>query len=86
LEKLPGGDLGPYFQRLAKNEFRARTAEERFFVMLKGALVEGFYTSEEGIQKELGYQGMGHVMEFPDFTNVTARVPRAYRPRLRAHS
>jgi hypothetical protein len=86
LAKLPDRDLEPYLQRLAKDEFRARTPDERFFVLLKGALVEGFYTSEEGIQKELGYQGMGHVMEFPDFTGVKAEVPAGYRPQLRAHS
>lgn len=69
---------------MARNEFAPRRREEHFFVMLKSALVEAFYTSEEGITKELGYRGMGHVMEFPDFTNVQPKVPAGYKPMLKA--
>ena len=69
-------------RKWSRNEFRPRTADERFFVLLKSALVEGFYTSEAGIRGELGYQGMGHVMEFPDFTQIRAVRIAGYRPRL----
>jgi hypothetical protein len=68
---------------LAKREFAPRTRDDWFFVLLKGAVVEGFYTSQEGIEKELGYQGMGHVMEFPDFTNTVTAIPGDYKPMLR---
>lgn len=71
---------------MAKNEFSPRSREERFFVMLKSALVEAFYTSEEGITKELGYRGMGHAMEFPDFTKVATKAPSGYKPMLKARS
>lgn len=71
---------------MARNEFAPRRREERFFVLLKSALVEAFYTSEEGITKELGYQGMGHVMEFPDFTQVETKIPAGYKPMLRART
>jgi len=71
---------------LAKREFSPRTRDDWFFVLLKGAVVEGFYTSQEGIEKELGYRGMGHVMEFPDFTQTTTAIPEGYRPLLRSRA
>lgn len=73
-------------RKLARNEFSPRTKDERFFVLLKGAATEGFYTSKEGINKELGYQGMGFLVEFPDFSNVKAERPANYKPMLRARS
>ncbi len=79
----PAPDRAALLRTWSRNEFRPRTANERFFVLLKSALVEAFYTSEEGIRGELGYQGLGHVMEFPDFTQVQAARPAGYRPRLR---
>ncbi len=79
-------NLESLLRRLARNEFRARTRDERFFVLLKSAAVDAFYTSEEGITRELGYQGMGHVMEFPDFSGTKAETPAGYRPMLRAHA
>jgi hypothetical protein len=71
---------------LSKNEFQPRSREDQFFVLLKSALVEAFYTSEEGITKELGYQGMGHVMEFPDFTNIETKTPAGFKPMLKARA
>ncbi len=79
-------DLNGALLSAAKNEFRPRRREDHFFVLLKSSLVEAFYTSEEGIVKELGYKGMGHVMEFPDFTGVTTRTPAGYRPMLKART
>lgn len=79
-------NLEARLRQLARNEFRPRTREERFFVLLKSAVVDAFYTSEEGITKELGYQGLGHVMEFPDFTGVKTQVPKDHKPMLRARS
>jgi hypothetical protein len=76
-------DKAALLRRWSRNEFRPRTDGERFFVLLKSAAVEAFYTSEAGIRGELGYQGMGHVMEFPDFTSVKAQRPPGYQPRLR---
>jgi hypothetical protein len=78
--------IEPFLHRASRNEFRARTADERFFVLLKSAVVEGFYTSEEGISKELGYQGMGFLLEFPDFSQEKPAVPAGHKPMLRAHA
>lgn len=72
--------------KLSRKEFAPRAKDERFFVLLKSAVTEGFYTSEEGINKELGYQGMGFLVEFPDFSNVKAEKPANYKPLLRARS
>ena len=79
-------DVEKTLRAMAKNEFTPRSREDHFFVVLKSALVEAFYTSEEGITKELGYQGMGHLMEFPDFTNVQAKVPEGHKPMLKARA
>ena len=54
--------------------------------MLKGAVAEGFYTSREGIQRELGYQGLGFLREFPGCAHDTHEAPADYKPRLMARS
>jgi hypothetical protein len=64
-------------------EFNPVTDEQEFFVLLKGAVVEGFYTSEEGIEKELGYQGMSFVLEFPGCQHDNHPRPVDFQPALR---
>lgn len=87
LAKLaPVKDVDTPLLKWCRHEFRPRTADERFFVLLKGAVTEAFYTSEEGISKELGYQGMGFLLEFPDFSKDKVERPANYRPLLQAHS
>ena len=66
----------------SRNEFAPRSRPEQFFVMLKGAVTEGFYTSQEGIQRELGYQGLGFLREFPGCTHQSHETPAGYKPRL----
>lgn len=73
-------------RELAKNEFAPETRDEEFFVLLKGAVVEAFYTSEEGIRKELGYQGRGFLREFPGCTHEEHETPASYRPLLQSRS
>lgn len=70
----------------SKNEFRPRTPAERFFVMLKDACVDGFYTSREGIVKELGYKGYTFLREFPGAEPADLQVPPGYQPLLRQRS
>lgn len=70
-------------RRVAANEFQARTPDERFFVLLKDATVEGFYTSREGIEKELGYRGYTFLREFPAADMTQVRRDPAYQPALR---
>lgn len=75
--------IDAYLETLAANEFSPRTQDEQFFVLLKDAVVEGFYTSQEGIQKELGYQGLGFLREFPGCGHATHAKPENYHPQLR---
>ncbi len=70
----------------SKNEFRPRTSAERFFVMLKDACVDGFYTSREGIVKELGYKGYTFLREFPGAEPADLQAPAGYQPLLRQRS
>lgn len=70
--------------RAAANEFEPKSREDQFFVLLKAAAVEGFYTSQEGISKELGYQGLGFLRAFAGCTHETHMAPEGFRPRLRA--
>ncbi len=79
-----GAAIDAILAEQARNEFSPRTEDERFFVYLKTAVTEGFYTSQEGISKELGYKGMGFDMDFPGCTHAEHEVPADYRPLLRS--
>jgi gluconate 2-dehydrogenase gamma chain len=70
----------------SRNEFRPRTPSERFFVMLKDACVDGFYTSREGIVKELGYKGYTFLREFPGAKPEDLKAPAGYKPLLQQRS
>jgi hypothetical protein len=72
--------------QLVANEFSPKTADEQFFVIFKNAMVAAFYTSEEGITKELGYQGMGFVRDFRGYQGETFVVPEGYVPQLKVRS
>ncbi len=61
-------------------EFAPVTEKQKFFVLVKSAVVEAFYTSEEGINKELSYQGMKFLMNFEGCTHASHKVPESYRP------
>jgi len=56
-------------EKLAANEDHPQTAEERFFVCLKRATVEGYYTSTIGIHQDLQYQGNEALPDFPGCTH-----------------
>ena len=49
---------------IARNEKSPRTPLETFFVMAKTATINGYYTSEIGIHRELKYQGNKMLPEF----------------------
>lgn len=78
-----GAEIDVVLTAISKNEFEPSLPEEEFFVLLKSAVVDGFYTSEEGIKKELGYLGNGFLSAFPGCTHALHKTPADYRPLLR---
>jgi hypothetical protein len=79
-----GPGIDAFLSEQAAGEFSPRTDDEGFFVYLKTAVTEGFFTSREGIEKELGYKGMTFEMDFPGCTHPEHTVPSGYKPLLRA--
>jgi hypothetical protein len=57
-------------EKIAAGEAHPRMVTERFFVTLKAATVDGYYTSAIGIHEDLQYQGNTMVMEFPGCTDA----------------
>ena len=72
--------------RLAANEFAPKSKADQFFILFKTALTAAFYTSEEGIQKELGYQGMASLRDFPGYQGESFSTPADYKPILRSRT
>lgn len=56
-------------KEISKNEKSPSTVEERFFRTVKYATVDGYYTSEIGIHKELHYKGNSYLKEFTGCTH-----------------
>ena len=56
-------------KEISKNEKSPSTLEERFFRTIKYATVDGYYTSEIGIHKELRYKGNSYLKEFKGCTH-----------------
>jgi Gluconate 2-dehydrogenase subunit 3 len=79
-------EIDVFLTELARNEFAPKNRDDAFFVALKEAVVDGFYTSEEGIRKELGYIGNAFLHEFPGCTHATHETPAGYRPLLKQRS
>jgi hypothetical protein len=57
---------------LAGNEDPHGSLEERFFVALKRAAIDGYYTSRIGIHQDLQYQGNEAVRGFPGCRDASA--------------
>jgi len=56
-------------ERISLHEEHPTTLEERFFVAIKNATAEGYYTSEVGIHQDLEYQGNSALLEFEGCTH-----------------
>ena len=56
-------------KEISKNEKSPQTVEEKFFRTVKYATVDGYYTSEIGIHKELHYKGNTYLKEFTGCTH-----------------
>lgn len=54
---------------ISKNEFAPKTDAEMFFRRVKGATIDGYYTSEIGIHQELQYKGNSFLKDFPGCTH-----------------
>jgi hypothetical protein len=55
--KLPPADAETLLTEISRNELKPQAPIDTFFVMAKQATIEGYYTSEIGIHKELQYKG-----------------------------
>lgn len=54
---------------ISRNERSPQTLEERFFRAIKNMTIDGYYTSEIGIHKELQYKGNTYLKEFKGCTH-----------------
>ena len=54
---------------ISTNEQAPRTVEERFFRTIKYSTIDGYYTSEIGLKKELQYKGNAFLKEFTGCTH-----------------
>ena len=52
--------------RAAAGEANPQSDLEKFFIILKQMTVNGYYSSEIGIHRDLEYQGNTYLAEFPD--------------------
>lgn len=61
--------LTEVLDKAAANEESPKTDLERFFILLKGATIYGYYTSEIGIHQDLEYSGNTYLRSFPECTH-----------------
>jgi hypothetical protein len=54
---------------MSRNEFAPKTVEEKFFQAIKNLTIDGYYTSEIGIHKDLQYKGNSYAKEFKGCTH-----------------
>jgi Gluconate 2-dehydrogenase subunit 3 len=68
-QEAMGSSLAEALRRAAVNEENPTTDLERFFVLLKKMTVNGYYTSEIGIHKDMEYVGNTYLVAFPPCTH-----------------
>jgi hypothetical protein len=56
-------------EKLSKNEFDPKTPEEKLFRAVKNLTIDGYYTSEIGIHKDLKYKGNSYTKTFVGCTH-----------------
>jgi len=54
---------------ISKNEYNARSIDERFFIAIKGLTVDCYYTSQVGIHEDLHYKGNAYLKDFVGCTH-----------------
>ncbi|MBI3695164.1 MAG: gluconate 2-dehydrogenase subunit 3 family protein [Acidobacteria bacterium] len=67
--KLSAAEQDQIMAAMAANEGKPSTELERFFARLKSMTIDGYYTSEIGIHKDLQYKGNTALAEFPGCTH-----------------
>jgi hypothetical protein len=67
--EAPPKDQVELLKDLSKNEFDPKTPEERFFRTIKNMTIDGYYTSEIGIHKDLQYKGNSYTKTFVGCTH-----------------
>jgi hypothetical protein len=60
-------------ESISRNEEHPTNLAEGFFVTVKRATIDGYYTSEIGIHQDLQYQGNTFLSEFPGCTHPSHR-------------
>jgi hypothetical protein len=73
-EEANHSSLTDALHRAAAHEEDPTTDLERFFVLLKQMTVNGYYTSEIGIHKEMEYVGNTYLVAFPECTHPEHQV------------
>jgi hypothetical protein len=68
-EQAKGMSLTEVLDKAAANEESPKTNLDQFFVLLKGATIYGYYTSEIGIHQDLKYTGNTYLRSFPECTH-----------------
>ena len=68
-EEAAGSSLADALRKASANEADPKTDLEHFFVELKAMTVNGYYTSEIGIHKDLEYVGNKYLGAFPGCTH-----------------
>jgi gluconate 2-dehydrogenase gamma chain len=67
--KFPALDTGEVTEILTGLEAAPDTEAGAFFLLMKGLTVEGYYTSQEGLVRELGWHGNTYLTEFAGCTH-----------------
>jgi hypothetical protein len=62
--QLSAAEADPILAAISANEADPKTPLESFFVTAKAATIDGYYTSEIGIHRELRYRGNKFLNEF----------------------
>jgi hypothetical protein len=69
-EQAKGMSITDLLDKAGANEEDPKTELERFFVLLKGTTIYGYYTSEVGIHQDLEYTGNTYLRSFPECTHA----------------
>jgi hypothetical protein len=67
--EAPESEQLALLREISRNEMDPKSPEERFFRAVKGLTIDGYYTSEIGIHKDLQYKGNSYAKTFAGCTH-----------------